>query len=85
MSDAHLRRDEQRIVRSLFEYTGKFPSEVGVADAQRWLRGLEEKGIGAGTAYQHACLLFSCYSWAMCDPEVGRHHRRRRPHHQVRT
>lgn len=43
---------------------------------QGWLRSLEGKGISAGTCYQHACLLSSFYSWAMKDPEVGRHVRR---------
>jgi hypothetical protein len=37
---------------------------------------LEEKGISAGTTYQHACLLSSFYSWAMRDPEVGQRIRR---------
>jgi integrase len=43
---------------------------------QEWLRDLEEKGISAGTAYQHACLLSSFYSWAMKDSEVSQHVRR---------
>jgi site-specific recombinase XerD len=71
-----LLRDKQRIVISFFKHTDKLPSEVEPADVQAWLRDLEEKGISAGTAYQHACLLSSFYSWAMKDPEVGRHVRR---------
>jgi site-specific recombinase XerD len=70
---ADLLRDKQRIVLSFFEYASKLPSEVEPADVQRWLRVLEEKGISAGTTYQHACLLSSFYSWAMRDPEVGQH------------
>lgn len=73
---ADLLRDKQRIVLSFFSRTCKLPSEVEPADVQSWLRDLEEKGISAGTAYQHACLLSSFYSWAMKDPEVGRHIRR---------
>jgi site-specific recombinase XerD len=71
-----LRRDKQRIVLSFFHHADKLPSEVEPADVQEWLRGLGEKGISAGTTYQHACLLSSFYSWAMKDPEVGRHVRR---------
>src|SRR4029079_17020186 len=66
----------QRIVLSFFRHTGKLPSEVEPADVQGWLRDLEEKGISGGTCYQHACLLSSFYSWAIRDPEVGRHVRR---------
>ncbi len=73
---ADLLRDKQRIVLSFFRHTGKFPSEVEPSDVQAWLRDLEEKGISAGTCYQHACLLSSFYSWAMRDPEVGQHVRR---------
>jgi integrase len=73
---ADLLRDKQRIVLSFFEHTGKLPSDVGSADVQEWLRDLGGKGISAGTCYQHACLLSSFYSWAMRDPEVGRHVRR---------
>src|ERR1051326_8668677 len=68
-----LLRDKQRIVLSFFRHTDKLPSEVESADVQAWLRGLEGRGISAGTCYQHACLLSSFYSWAMRDPEVGRH------------
>jgi site-specific recombinase XerD len=71
-----LLRDKQRIVLSFFRHTGKLPSEVEPADVQRWLKDLEEKGISAGTCYQHACLLSSFYSWAMKDPEVGQRVRR---------
>jgi integrase/recombinase XerD len=70
---ADLLRDKQRIVLSFFRHTGKLPSEVEPSDVQGWLRDLEEKGISAGTCYQHACLLSSFYSWAMRDPEVGHH------------
>jgi site-specific recombinase XerD len=70
---ADLLRDKQRIVLSFFRHTDKLPSEVEPSDVQAWLRNLEEKGISAGTCYQHACLLSSFYSWAMKDPEVGRH------------
>ena len=73
---ADLLRDKQRIVLSFFKHTGKLPSEVEPADVQEWLRDLEEKGISAGTCYQHACLLSSFYSWAMKDAEVGQHVRR---------
>jgi integrase/recombinase XerD len=73
---ADLLRDKQRIVLSFFRHTGKLPSEVEPADVQGWLRDLEEKGMSAGTCYQHACLLSSFYSWAMKDAEVGRHVRR---------
>src|SRR5215204_1093310 len=73
---ADLLRDKQRIVLSFFSHTGKLPSEVEPADVQDWLRELEEKGISAGTSYQHACLLSSFYSWAMKDPEVGQRIRR---------
>jgi integrase/recombinase XerD len=73
---ADLLRDKQRIVLSFFRHTGKLPWEVEPADVQSWLRDLEEKGISAGTAYQHACLLSSFYSWAMKDPEVRQHVRR---------
>ena len=73
---ADLLRDKQRIVLSFFRHTDKLPSEVEPADVQRWLRDLEGKGISTGTAYQHACLLSSFYTWAMKDPEVGRHVRR---------
>jgi integrase len=73
---ADLLRDKQRIVLSFFRDTGKLPSEVEPGDVQGWLRNLEEKGISAGTIYQHACLLSSFYSWAMRDPEVGQHVRR---------
>ncbi len=68
-----LLRDKQRIVLSFFRHTGKLPSEVEPADVQGWLRDLEGKGISAGTAYRQVCLLSSSYSWAMRDPEVGRH------------
>jgi site-specific recombinase XerD len=71
-----LLRDKQRIVLSFFRHTAKLPSDVEPADVQAWLRDLEGKGISAGTCYQHACLLSSFYSWAMRDPEVGRHVRR---------
>src|SRR3982750_543196 len=64
---ADLLRDKQRIVLSFFRHTGKLPSEVEAADVQEWLSDLAEKGISAGTAYQHACLLSSFYSWAMHD------------------
>ena len=73
---ADLLRDKQRIVLNFFRHTGKLPSEVAPADVQAWLRDLEEKGISAGTCYQHACLLSSFYSWAMKDAEVGQHVRR---------
>src|SRR5919107_826129 len=73
---ADLLRDKQRIVLSFFRHTDKLPSEVEPADVQGWLRGLEGKGISAGTCYQHACLLSSFYSWAMRAPEVGQHVRR---------
>lgn len=73
---ADLLRDKQRIVLSFFRHTGKLPSEIEPADVQGWLRDLAEKRISQGTAYQHACLLSSFYSWAMKDPEVGRHVRR---------
>lgn len=69
-------RDKQRIVLSFFRHTGKPPSDVEPSDVQGWLRDLEERGISAGTAYQHACLLSSFYSWAMRDPEVGQRVRR---------
>jgi site-specific recombinase XerD len=71
-----LLRDKQRIVLSFFRQLDKLPSEVEPADVQGWLRDLGEKGISAGTTYQHACLLSSFYSWAMRDPEVGQHVRR---------
>ena len=71
-----LLRDKQRIVLSFFSHTSKLPSEVEPADAQEWLQDLAGKGISAGTAYQHACLLSSFYSWAMRDPEIGQHVRR---------
>ena len=70
---ADLLRDKQRIVLSFFRYTGKLPSEIEPLDVQDWLRDLEGKGIKPGTTYQHACLLSSFYSWAMRDPEIGRH------------
>ena len=73
---ADLLRDKQRIVLSFFRHADRLPSEVEPADVQGWLRHLEEKGISAGTAYQHACLLSSFYSWAMKDSEVGQHVRR---------
>jgi site-specific recombinase XerD len=73
---ADLLRDKQRIVISFFRCTEKLPSEVEPVDVQEWLRDLGEKGISAGTCYQHACLLSSFYSWAMKDPEIGRHVRR---------
>ena len=73
---ADLLRDKQRIVLSFFLYVGRLPGEVEPADVQGWLRELEGKGISAGTAYQHACLLSSFYSWAMRDPEVGQRVRR---------
>jgi site-specific recombinase XerD len=73
---ADLLRDKQRIVLSFFRHTEKLPSEVEPADVQDWLRDLEEKGIRAGTTYQHACLLSSFYSWAMRDPEISQHVRR---------
>ena len=73
---ADLLRDKQRIVLSFFSHTNKLPSEVESSDVQGWLRDLAEKGISAGTCYQHACLLSSFYSWAMRDPEVGQHVRR---------
>jgi integrase len=73
---ADLLRDKQRIVLSFFGHTGKLPSEVEPSDVQGWLRDLEERGISSGTAYQHACLLSSFYSWAMKDSEVGQHVRR---------
>lgn len=73
---ADLLRDKQRIVLSFFRHTNKLPSEVEPADVQGWLRDLAEKGISAGTCYQHACLLSSFYSWAMRDLEVGQHVRR---------
>jgi site-specific recombinase XerD len=73
---ADLLRDKQRIVLSFFRHTGRLPSEVEPSDVQGWLRDLGEKGISPGTVYQHACLLSSFYSWAMRDPEVGRHVRR---------
>jgi hypothetical protein len=59
---ADLLRDKQRIVLSFFRHTGKLPSEVEPADVQGWLGDLVEKGISAGTCYQHACLLSSFYS-----------------------
>ncbi|MDQ3819970.1 MAG: tyrosine-type recombinase/integrase [Acidobacteriota bacterium] len=71
-----LLRDKQRIVLSFFRHVDKLPSEVEPADVQGWLRDLGEGGVSAGTCYQHACLLSSFYSWAMKDPEVGRHVRR---------
>jgi site-specific recombinase XerD len=73
---ADLLRDKQRIVLSFFQHAGKLPGEVEPADVQAWLHDLEGKGVSAGTAYQHACLLSSFYSWAMRDPEAGRHVRR---------
>lgn len=73
---ADLLRDKQRIVLSFFRHADKLPSEVEPADVQSWLRQLAQKGISAGTVYQHACLLSSFYSWAMKDPEVGQHVRR---------
>lgn len=73
---ADLLRDKQRIVLSFFRHVDKLPSEVEPADVQGWLLDLEGQGISAGTCYQHACLLSSFYSWAMKDPEVGRHIRR---------
>ncbi|HEV2798887.1 MAG TPA: tyrosine-type recombinase/integrase [Pyrinomonadaceae bacterium] len=71
-----LLRDKRRIVLSFFQYVNKLPGEVEPADVQRWLHELEEKGISAGTTYQHACLLSSFYSWALKDSEVGQHIRR---------
>jgi integrase/recombinase XerD len=71
-----LLRDKQRIVLSFFGRTGKLPGEVEPADVQQWLRELEGRGTRPGTIYQHACLLSSFYSWALKDPEVGRHVRR---------
>src|SRR3954462_4365709 len=68
---ADLLRDKRRIVLSFFEHSDKLPSEVEPADVQGWLRHLGEKGVRAGTVYQHACLLSSFYFWAMKDPEVG--------------
>src|SRR5215208_3451981 len=68
-----LLRDKQRIVLSFFRHTGKLPSEIEPGDIQQWLRDLEAKGIKPGTTYQHACLLSSFYSWAIRDPELGRH------------
>lgn len=73
---ADLLRDKQRIVLSFFRHTDKLPAEVEPADVQGWLRALGEKGMSAATAYQHACLLSSFYSWAMKDSEVGQHVRR---------
>jgi integrase len=66
-----LLRDKQRIVLAFFRYIGKLPGEVEPADVQRWLRDLAAKGISAGTAYQHACLLSSFYSWALKEPEIS--------------
>jgi integrase len=71
-----LLRDKQRIVLSFFKHAGKLPGEVEPGDVQSWLRELEERGVKAGTTYQHACLLSSFYSWALKDPEVGQHVRR---------
>lgn len=68
-----LLRDKQRIVLAFFSHTGKLPPAVQPADVQHWLGDLAGKGISPATAYQHACLLSSFYSWAMRDPEVGRH------------
>lgn len=58
---ADLLRDKQRIVLSFFEHAGKLLSEIEPADVYGWLRDLEEKGISAGTCYQHACLISSFY------------------------
>jgi site-specific recombinase XerD len=71
-----LLRDKQRIVLSFFKHAGKLPGEVEPGDIQSWLRELKERGVKAGTTYQHACLLSSFYSWALKDPEVGQHVRR---------
>jgi site-specific recombinase XerD len=71
-----LLRDKQRIVISFFRHVEKLPGEVEPADVQEWLRDLGEKGVSAGTTYQHACLLSSFYSWALKDSEVGQHVRR---------
>jgi site-specific recombinase XerD len=73
---ADLLRDKQRIVLSFFRHVEKLPGEVELADVQGWLKDLEEKGISAGTCYQHACLLSSFYTWVMKDPEVSQHVRR---------
>jgi site-specific recombinase XerD len=68
-----LLRDKQRIVLSFFRHIGKLPAEVEPGDVQQWLEDLEGKGAKSGTIYQHACLLSSFYSWAIRDPEIGRH------------
>lgn len=34
------------------------------------------RGVKPATAYQHACLLSSFYTWALKEPEVSRHVRR---------
>lgn len=70
---ADLLRDKQRAVLSFFRHCGKLPGDVEPEDVSDWLRSLEEKGRRPGTAYQHACLLSSFYSWAMRDPDIGRH------------
>jgi integrase len=71
-----LLRDKRRIVLSFFRHIDKLPGEVEPVDVQRWLRNLEEKGIKAGTTYQHACLLSSFYAWALKDQEAGQYIRR---------
>ncbi|HYN83878.1 MAG TPA: tyrosine-type recombinase/integrase [Pyrinomonadaceae bacterium] len=71
-----LLRDKRRVVLSFFRHTGKLPADVEPADVQGWLRDLEAAGTSAATAYQHACLLSSFYSWAMRDAEVGERVRR---------
>jgi integrase len=66
-------RNKKQTVIGFFLFTGKHPSDVTPMDIEDWVTSLRQRDLKPATVYNLACMISSFYSWAMRDPELGKH------------
>jgi integrase len=64
-------QDKAKTVTSFFDFSRKYPAEVGTADIKEWQADLEDRGLKPSTIYTRTCFLSSFYRWAMANSSLG--------------